>query len=100
FAVIAAGERWSDGRLRPSAEDLIGAGAILARLGGTRSPEAELACAAWRAARPPLARVLRACASGGERVGRVFPRDVELPAELDADSVAPRLRDGAFEPEA
>ena len=99
-AVIAAGERWPDARLRPAAEDLIGAGAILARLEGTRSPEAELACAAWRAAEPELARVLRACASGVELAERGFARDVELAAELDADPVAPRLRAGVFEHEA
>jgi 2-phosphosulfolactate phosphatase len=99
LAVIAAGERWPDARLRPAAEDLIGAGAILARLGGTRSPEAELACAAWRAAEPQLARVLRECASGVELAERGFAGDVELAAQLDADAVAPRLRDGAFEHE-
>ena len=100
IAVIAAGERWPDQRLRPAAEDCIGAGAVLARLGGTRSPEAELACAAWRAAQPRLARVLRECASGVELAQRGFARDVELAAELDADAVAPRLRDGAFAHEA
>jgi 2-phosphosulfolactate phosphatase len=100
IAVVAAGERWPDARLRPAAEDLIGAGAILARLAGTRSPEAELACAAWRAAETQLERVLRECASGVELAERGFARDVELAAELDADPVAPRLRDGAFEHEA
>ena len=99
-AVIAAGERWPDARLRPAAEDLIGAGAILARLRGSRSPEAELACAAWRAAEPQLARVLHECASGVELAERGFARDVELAAELDADPVAPRLREGVFEHEA
>ncbi len=38
--VIAAGEQWEGGALRPAIEDMIGAGAILSRLKGTLSPEA------------------------------------------------------------
>ncbi len=96
-AVIAAGERWKgDETLRPAAEDLIGAGAIIARLHGTVSPEAALARAAWESAASDLARVLRGCASGVELADAGFARDVELAAELDASPVAPLLRDGAF----
>ena len=47
FAVIAAGEMWATGELRPSLEDLIGAGAVIASLPGSRSPEADLAAAAF-----------------------------------------------------
>jgi 2-phosphosulfolactate phosphatase len=96
-AVIAAGERWKDDEtLRPAAEDLIGAGAIIARLHGTVSPEAALARAAYESAAPELARALRQCASGVELAERGFEKDVELAAELDASPAAPLLRAGAF----
>jgi 2-phosphosulfolactate phosphatase len=42
IAVIPAGEQWCDASLRPCLEDLVGAGAVLAGLPGTLSPEAEL----------------------------------------------------------
>lgn len=96
-AVIAAGERWKDDEsLRPAAEDLIGAGAIVARLHGSVSPEAALARAAYESVAPDLARALRECASGIELAERGFERDVALAAELDASPVAPLLRDGCF----
>ena len=95
-AVIAAGERWPDGSLRPALEDLVGAGAIVARLHGKVSPEAALARAAFERVAGALERTLFDCASGRELVERGFPRDVALAAELDASPVAPRLAGDAF----
>ena len=98
FAVIPAGERWpSDGSLRPAAEDLIGAGAIIRHRPGTLSPEAGLALAAFHASQADLNAVLRDCVSGQELVDRGFDEDIGFSARLDVDDGAPLLRDGAFQ---
>lgn len=103
-AVIAAGERWADdGGLRPAAEDLWAAGAVLAALDPAAavsvprcSPEAAAARAAFVAVRPRVADELPGTASGRELVARGFEVDVALAAELDVSPLAPRLEGGAF----
>jgi len=97
FAVIAAGERWPDDHsLRPSFEDLIGAGAIVSYLNGRLSPEAAAAAAAFREARPRLEEHLNGCSSGKELIERGFAEDVHLAAQLNASDTAPALVEGAF----
>jgi 2-phosphosulfolactate phosphatase len=95
-AVVAAGERWPDGSLRPAAEDLWGAGALLAGLGTDAcSPEAGVAVAAYRAL-TEVAAALHDCASGRELHAIGFGADVDIAAELDTSRVVPVLQDGAF----
>lgn len=95
--VIPAGERWgADGSLRPAVEDLIGAGAVIARLPGRRSPEARIAEAAFRAVEGELAEVLMLCGSGRELIERGFERDVSLASQYDVSGCAPCLVDGAY----
>lgn len=98
--MLAAGERWHGGTgpLRPAVEDLLGAGAVLARLPAAwRSPEAEVAVAAFDGVRHRLGEVLAACASGRELHQRGFGVDVEVAAALDAATAVPVLGDdGAF----
>ena len=49
IGVIAAGERWPDGSLRPAIEDLLGAGSIIECMSARLSPDAEAARSAYRA---------------------------------------------------
>jgi 2-phosphosulfolactate phosphatase len=96
-SVVAAGERWPDGSLRPAAEDLWGAGAVLSRLDLVdASPEARLAAAAHAEVRGDLTSALAACASGRELVEAGFARDVETAASADVTGVVPVLGGEAF----
>lgn len=98
-AVIAAGERWPDGSLRPALEDLLGAGAVVAALAALAgphtdaSPEARAAAAAFRERLDDLALALRGSASGQELAGRAGnghgDDDVALAAALDASAAVP-----------
>lgn len=105
-AVVPAGERWPDGSLRPAAEDLWGAGAVLAALTGSHglaeadlSPEARLARDAYLAAETRLAVALAGCAGGRELAAVGFADDVATAAELDVSDVVPLLGpDGSFTP--
>lgn len=94
--VVACGERWPDGSLRPALEDHLGAGALVAALAGPASPEAEAAAAVWRHAADRLPDVLRACASGRELVERGWADDLAYATALDASPHVPVLHDGAF----
>lgn len=99
-AVIAAGEHWPDGSLRPAVEDLWGAGGYLAALAarefGPPSPEARSAVAAYRALADDFAAQLRACASGRELITWGYPDDVEVAAEVNASTSVPVLRGEGF----
>jgi 2-phosphosulfolactate phosphatase len=98
IAVIAAGERWkSTGTLRPSFEDMIGAGAIIHALDSLKmSPEGCAAVAVFRHSRDDLERGLLECSSGRELTLKGFTEDVVWASKSDVSSAAPRLRDGAF----
>jgi 2-phosphosulfolactate phosphatase len=94
--VIAAGERWPDGSLRPALEDWLGAGAIINRLEGWKSPEAEAAEAIFLGLKGRLLENLRRCSSGRELLERNRALDIELAAALDASHKAPRLVEEAY----
>ncbi|GAA2537953.1 hypothetical protein GCM10010435_01420 [Winogradskya consettensis] len=100
IAVIASGERWPDGSLRPAVEDLWGAGSFLHHLvrGGALelSPEAEAALAAYDRAEPGLTTAMRACRGGIELREYGFPEDVEVAAQAGVADVVPVLTDGWY----
>ncbi len=96
IAVIPAGERWSDGSLRPALEDWLGAGAVISCLRGPLSPEAAAARAAYDAVAADAAALLAACSSSKELLSRGFAEDVALAFELDISDCVPLLIDGAY----
>ncbi|HEY9549454.1 MAG TPA: 2-phosphosulfolactate phosphatase, partial [Kiloniellaceae bacterium] len=91
-----AGEHWPGGHLRPAIEDLLGAGAVIARLSGALSPEARAARAAYLDLKDEAATVLRSCLSGQELIAAGFPEDVELAAQEDVSAAVPALQDGRY----
>ncbi|MDH2444811.1 2-phosphosulfolactate phosphatase [Amnibacterium sp. CER49] len=95
LAVIAAGERWTDGSLRWAVEDLWGAGSVLAALAtdAERSPEAVAGAAAGATFSIDG---LRSCASGRELVVAGFGEDVRIAGEREASTMMPVLQDGWF----
>lgn len=95
IGVVAAGERWPDGSLRPAIEDLLGAGAIIQDMPARLSPDAEAARAAFRALRGRLPNVIRESQSGRELIEAGFAGDVEIAVQMNASRTAPFLhRDG------
>jgi hypothetical protein len=77
-------------------EDLIGAGAIIAEMGGSRSPEACAASWAFECAVRTLLRMIESCALGKELMARGHGEDVAMACDLNADQMAPRLVDEAY----
>lgn len=96
IAIVPAGEKWSDGSLRPSFEDFVGAGAVISCLGGSLSPEAQLAVAAYRGVHQFLERLVKQCGSGQELIERGFKRDVDLALEMNVSECVPTLVDGTY----
>lgn len=97
IGVIAAGERWADGSLRPSLEDLLGAGAVISSLANADlSPEAEMAMNTFGSAQNRIHETLSRCGSGKELIGRGFAEDVRLASQLNASNAMPELVDGRY----
>lgn len=98
IGVVAAGERWPDGTLRPSVEDLVGAAMVLDGLShvpGGLSVEAAVTLAALAALPDPVAAV-RNCVSGRELLARGFGDDVEVAVDVDSSATVPVMTGGVF----
>ncbi len=77
--------------VRPSYEDLLGAGSIVSAMGTRvrRSVEASMAAAVFESHEGEISEFLTGCVSGRELVERGFATDVALAAQLDARAVVP-----------
>jgi 2-phosphosulfolactate phosphatase len=98
--VVAAGEHWPDGSLRPAVEDQLGAACVLDALSGVPgglSVEAALTLAVL-ASTPDVPAAVRGCVSGRELAEGGFPADLEVAVERDTSDVVPVLRQGIFHP--
>ena len=103
--VVAAGERWPDGSLRPALEDSFGAGAVIASLMQAMveidgrflrlSPEAA-AVHAMYAGTTDVSAAVRGCASAIELEEMGFGSDVDIALEVESSDLVPALRGGAF----
>ena len=96
ITLVAAGERWGDGALRPAVEDLLGAGAVIHYLSGERSPEALVAESAFLGVRGQLPSMFRSCASAVELITQGFSTDVELALDLNISNCVPRFIHNAY----
>jgi 2-phosphosulfolactate phosphatase len=100
IGVVAAGERWPDGTLRPCVEDLLGAAAVLdglAQLGTSLSVEAAVTLAAL-ASVPDLPSAVQRCVSGQELIERGYAEDVAVAVQVDVSRSVPLLTNDAFTP--
>jgi 2-phosphosulfolactate phosphatase len=96
ISIIAAGERWPDGSLRPSLEDLIGAGAIISFLSGSLSPESHAALAIYQSRQANLLDTVRSCSSGKELVERGFSKDIDLACDFNISDRVPVFKNDHY----
>lgn len=122
--VVAAGERWPDGSLRLAVEDAWGAGAVIAALSASATPDSAMALfalfteaappdassqpvrslspeAAWAAASIPndVAKLLPKTSSGRELEDAGWSLDIEVAAARDVSTTVPKLNaEGTFRP--
>lgn len=100
--VIACGEQWQGpieetNSLRPCIEDYLGAGAILAHLDGSKSPEVKVAVSAFNGVKTKTDELIWDSISGRELREQGFDEDVRFCSALDIYDSVPRLVEEHFE---
>ncbi len=96
-AVIACGEQWPNGMLRPAIEDFIGAGAVLSQFDPAElSPEAKMAAGAYEQVARDVSTTVAECSSGRELAAAGFPEDVAMASELNVSRTVAIFEDGAY----
>lgn len=99
-ALVAAGERRTDGSVRQAPEDVWGAGAVMEGLLATaravHSPRAAAALTAWREVAGRPERALRLSRTGVELADAGFGSDVAVAAEVGTSATVPLLHDSAY----
>ena len=93
--VLACGERWNDGSLRPALEDLLGAGAII-RAMADRYLSAEARVAAETFHSETVGDLIAQCQSGRELLDAGYGEDVGVASVHDVSQTVPLLTTGAF----
>jgi 2-phosphosulfolactate phosphatase len=101
ITVVPSGEMWNDvreneDRLRPSIEDYLGAGAILSKLEGEKSPEAQVCIAAFNGMKDKIPELIWDCGSGRELRERGYEADVLHCGRVDVTEAVPILVGGHF----
>lgn len=101
ISVIACGERWSsplndENNMRPCIEDYMGAGMIVSRLRGGKSPESRVCAGAYEQAKADLQPLLRDCGSARELRERGYEQDVAYCLRPDRFDVVPVLKENRF----
>jgi 2-phosphosulfolactate phosphatase len=97
IAVISAGERWPDGTLRPALEDDLGAGAVIAGIGGSEmSPEARYVAEGFLKFRADVVSEIEQSVSGRELIDGGYAEDVQVACALDESRAVPLLGQDGF----
>lgn len=101
ITVIPCGEKWSDctdneNNLRPGIEDYLGAGLILSRLTGSKSPEAEVCIGAVKSSGHRIRDLIWDSSSGRELRERGYEDDVTYCCQVDISHAVPLLLANRF----
>jgi 2-phosphosulfolactate phosphatase len=101
ITVVPCGEKWSDAlenenKLRPSIEDYLGAGIILSKLIGSKSPEVEVCIGAYVYTKNKLRELIWDSVSGRELRERGYEQDVIHCSQVDIYTSVPILHNNKF----